>query len=152
MGTSLGWCTDFTYVVFLVRYVVFRGRQDWTWIIFRNSISCVFQTNWGKRSSWRRITWRGFFQRKVTLRVKQIYNLSSSCTATVNVLALLNSIPSFVNLYFFKQISLFSTRQFNVYSADVGRPVRISIRKDTKGIFSTDWYLEKVSSVTMAET
>ncbi|CAH3136107.1 unnamed protein product [Pocillopora meandrina] len=37
-----------------------------------------------------------------------------------------------------------STRQFNVYSADVGRPVRISIRKDTKGIFSTDWYLEKV--------
>ncbi|XP_022801157.1 uncharacterized protein LOC111338874 [Stylophora pistillata] len=37
-----------------------------------------------------------------------------------------------------------STRQFNVYAANVGRPVRISIRKDTKGIFSTDWYLEKV--------
>lgn len=39
-----------------------------------------------------------------------------------------------------------STRPFKVYSANVGRPLKISIRKDTQGFISTDWYLEKVSS------
>lgn len=41
-------------------------------------------------------------------------------------------------------ILYFSTRPFNVYSTNIGNPTKISIRKDTKGLISTDWYLEKV--------
>ena len=51
------------------------------------------------------------------------------------------------NLYInFLFLPFSSTRSFNVYSANVGKPLKISIRKDTHGFISTDWFLEKVSS------
>ena len=46
------------------------------------------------------------------------------------------------NFFFFFR---FSTMPFNIYSTNIGNPSKISIRKDTKGLISTDWFLEKVS-------
>ncbi|XP_074608868.1 uncharacterized protein LOC141863292 [Acropora palmata] len=37
-----------------------------------------------------------------------------------------------------------STASFNIYSTNIGTPLKIIIRKDTKGVFHTEWYLEKV--------
>ena len=41
----------------------------------------------------------------------------------------------------------FSSRRFHLYAPDIGNPTKLSVRKDTKGFISTDWFLEKVGFI-----